>query len=67
MRRVEVFEDKAGEWRFRRLAENGEIVLTSEGYTRKADAIEAAQRELPDDYITAPGLFDEAEELASPE
>lgn len=35
---VEVYQDAAGEWRFRVKGSNGEIVAVSEGYTRKDDA-----------------------------
>jgi uncharacterized protein YegP (UPF0339 family) len=35
---TEIFRDEAGEWRFRVLGENHEIVCQSEGYTRQADA-----------------------------
>lgn len=35
---VEVYQDAAGEWRFRVKGGNGEIVAVSEGYTRKDDA-----------------------------
>jgi uncharacterized protein YegP (UPF0339 family) len=35
---VEIFQDDAGEWRWRVQGANGEIVATSEAYTRKADA-----------------------------
>ena len=35
---AEIFEDVAGEFRFRIKGLNGEIVASSEGYTRKADA-----------------------------
>lgn len=34
----EIFSDKAGEWRWRLVAGNGETVATSESYTRRADA-----------------------------
>ena len=34
----ECFKDEAGEWRLRLRAENGEIVATSESYTRAHDA-----------------------------
>lgn len=34
--KFEVFTDRKGEFRFRLCARNGEIVLTSEGYTTKA-------------------------------
>jgi uncharacterized protein YegP (UPF0339 family) len=41
--RVEIYPDAAGEWRWRRLATNGEVVSDSgEGYVRKTDAIGAA-------------------------
>jgi uncharacterized protein YegP (UPF0339 family) len=36
--RYEVFEDEAGEFRWRLRAANGEIIAQSEGYTRKEDA-----------------------------
>lgn len=34
--KFEVYNDKAGEFRFRLKARNGEIILASEGYTAKA-------------------------------
>lgn len=34
----EIFKDAAGEYRFRIKGANGEIVMTSEGYTTHADA-----------------------------
>lgn len=42
---ITVYQDNAKEWRWRKVAANGETVATSEGYTRKSDAIEAAHRE----------------------
>ncbi len=36
--KFEIFEDKAGEFRFRLKAGNGEIILASEGYVKKASA-----------------------------
>lgn len=49
---AEIYRDEAHEWRWRRVALNGRITATSgEGYTRKADAVEAAKRELPDDWL----------------
>ena len=36
--KFELYEDKAGEYRFRLKAGNGEIILASEGYTQKASA-----------------------------
>lgn len=34
----EIYEDIDGEWRWRLVADNGEIVAQSEGYSRKEDA-----------------------------
>jgi uncharacterized protein len=36
---VEFFEDEQGEHRFRIKGGNGEVLATSEGYTRKQDAV----------------------------
>ena len=36
--RYELFKDDAGEWRWRLLAANSEIVATGESYTTKEDA-----------------------------
>ena len=39
-----VYQDKAGEWRWKRVAGNGEVVADSgEGYSRERDAYRAAQ------------------------
>jgi uncharacterized protein YegP (UPF0339 family) len=54
--KVEVFEDHAGEWRWRRKSENGQIVATSgEGYERYDSAYTAAERENEDLEITIIG------------
>jgi uncharacterized protein YegP (UPF0339 family) len=37
--KFEVYADKAGQYRFRLRAGNGQVVLSSEGYTSKANAI----------------------------
>jgi len=43
--RTEVFQDSAGEWRWRRLAPNGEVIADSaESYTRRDDARRAGTR-----------------------
>jgi uncharacterized protein YegP (UPF0339 family) len=39
--KFEVYKDKAGEFRFRFKAPNGEIMFGSEGYKAKASAISA--------------------------
>ena len=41
--KVEVYLDDAGEWRWRRIAPNGEIVAVGEGYVAKSDAIDSAE------------------------
>lgn len=38
MPHFEVYEDQAGEWRFRLRADNGEIIATSEGYKHRDSA-----------------------------
>lgn len=35
----EIYKDKAGEFRFRLKAKNGEIILASEGYKRKTSCL----------------------------
>jgi uncharacterized protein YegP (UPF0339 family) len=45
--KFEVYKDKAGEFRFRLKASNGEVVAVGEGYSTKAGAVagtEAVQR-----------------------
>lgn len=41
--KFEVYRDKAGEYRFRLKARNGEVVLTSEGYSAKSGAMNGVQ------------------------
>ena len=53
--RFEVFLDKAGEYRFRLKARNGEIILASEGYKEKKsclNGIESVKKNAPDAEIT---------------
>ena len=40
----EIYKDKAGEFRFRIVATNGNILAASEGYKAKASAINAIER-----------------------
>ena len=50
--KFEVFKDKAGEFRFRLKAGNGQIILASEGYKKKASAmngIESVRKNSQDD------------------
>lgn len=50
--KFELYTDKAGEFRFRLKAGNGEIILASEGYKQKASAengIDSVRRNAPDD------------------
>ncbi|AGA69002.1 hypothetical protein Desdi_1509 [Desulfitobacterium dichloroeliminans LMG P-21439] len=48
--KFEMYEDKAGEFRFRLKARNGEIIATSEGYKAKAsclNGIESVRKNAP--------------------
>jgi len=48
--KFEMYKDKAGEFRFRLKARNGEIIATSEGYTSKAsceNGIESVRKNAP--------------------
>lgn len=49
--KFEMYVDKAGEYRFRLKARNGEIIATSEGYKAKAsclNGIESVRKNAPD-------------------
>ncbi|MFO1183710.1 MAG: YegP family protein [Bauldia sp.] len=49
--KFEVYKDKAGEFRFRFKASNGETMFASEGYKTKAaatKAIESIKKNVPD-------------------
>ena len=41
--KFEVYENKLGEFRFRRKADSGEVVATGEGYHRQAAAHEGTE------------------------
>ena len=48
--KFELYKDKAGEYRFRLKAANGEVIATSEGYASKSGAkngIESVQKTAP--------------------
>jgi len=50
MAKFEIFKDKAGEFRFRYKASNGEIMFSSEGYKAKSsaeDAIASIKKNVP--------------------
>ena len=52
--KFEMYQDKAGEYRFRLKARNGEIIGTSEGYSAKAgclNGIESVQKNAADAEI----------------
>ncbi|MFN3876736.1 MAG: DUF1508 domain-containing protein, partial [Flavobacteriales bacterium] len=52
MSTFELYTDKAGEFRFRLKAGNGQTILASEGYSQKASAlngIESVKKNAPDD------------------
>lgn len=53
--KFEIYEDKAGEFRFRLKAKNGEIIAVSEGYKAKAsckNGIESVRKNAPEAEIT---------------
>ncbi len=41
--KFEVYQDKAGEYRFRLKATNGQVIATSEGYTSKANCLNGVE------------------------
>lgn len=50
--KFELYSDKAGEFRFRLKAGNGEIILSSEGYKKRASAvngIESVKKNAPNE------------------
>ena len=52
--KFEVYQDKAGEYRFRLKARNGEIILSSEGYKGKPaclNGIESVKKNAPDSPV----------------
>ena len=52
--KFEMYRDKAGEYRFRLKARNGEIIASSEGYTGKAaceNGIESVRKNAPEAEI----------------
>lgn len=49
--KFELYKDRAGEFRFRLKAANGEVIATSEGYSSKSGAlngIESVKKNAPD-------------------
>ena len=52
--KFEMYQNKAGEYRFRLKATNGQVIATSEGYTAKAgclNGIESVQKNAPEAEI----------------
>ena len=50
MPRVQPYQDQAGEYRWRRLADNGNTIADSgEGYVNKRDMLNMARANFPDD------------------
>jgi uncharacterized protein YegP (UPF0339 family) len=58
---IRVIQDSAGEFRFRVQGRNGEIVATSEGYTRSEDAERgvAALVRLVQEHVNGTPTFDQ--------
>ena len=51
-RKVEVYRDTAGSWRWRRIAENGEpVAYSGEPFADKGSAETSARREFPEDEL----------------
>ena len=49
--KLELYEDRAGKWRFRLKADNGQVIATGEAYESKSAAqngIESIKRNAPD-------------------
>ena len=56
--KFEVYTDKAGEFRFRLKARNGEIIAVSEGYTRRSsclNGIESVRKNAPEADVVEQG------------
>lgn len=54
--KFEVYADKAGEFRFRLTAKNGQTIATSEGYTTHANClngVESVKKNAPDAEVVA--------------
>jgi hypothetical protein len=55
--KFEIYKDKAGEFRFRLKARNGEIIAASEGYVKKdscKNGIESVKKNAPDAPVIEP-------------
>lgn len=55
--KFEIYKDKAGEFRFRLKARNGEIIAASEGYVKKdscKNGIESVRKNAPDALVIEP-------------
>ena len=55
--KFEIYKDKAGEFRFRLKARNGEIIAVSEGYVKKdscKNGIESVRKNAPDASVEEP-------------
>ena len=55
--KFEIYKDKAGEFRFRLKARNGEIISVSEGYVKKdscKNGIESVKKNAPDADVEEP-------------
>lgn len=55
--KFEIYKDKAGEYRFRLKASNGQIIAASEGYVKKdscKNGIESVKKNAPDAPIVEP-------------
>lgn len=50
--KIQPYKDAAGEWRWRRVADNGNVIADSaEGYKNKGDMLHMAEANFPDDKL----------------
>ena len=48
MRRIEIYIDQEGEYRFRLVADNGEIIAYGQGYGKKDDLMDTVRKYFPE-------------------
>ena len=62
--KFEIYKDKAGQFRFRLKAKNGQIIAASEGYVKKdscKNGIDSVRRNAPDAPVLEPAPEEKAE------
>lgn len=64
---LEVYEDKAGEWRWRRKYGDDITADGGEGYSTRQGAMRAATSQFPDDDVTAHAEGQQPDDIGSDE